>query len=90
MSLLIAAHFLKSWNQTEHIHPHFSINWSLRSSAMCCILWLILLLDKGTFESSFPADPPIIMFTISTAAGTMSSAPIVWGFLHFVILRATL
>jgi hypothetical protein len=57
---------------------------------MCCILRLMVLLDKGTFESSFPADSPIIMFTISTAAGRMSSSAIVWGFLHFAILCATL
>jgi hypothetical protein len=49
----------------------------------------MVLLDKGTFESSFPADSPIIMF-ISTAAGIMSSSAIVWGFLHFAILCATL
>jgi hypothetical protein len=55
----------------------------LRSSAMCCILQLMVLLDKGTFESSFPADSPIIMFTISTPASKMSSV-IVWGLLTFL------
>jgi hypothetical protein len=52
---------------------------------VCCILRLTVLLDKGTFESSFPADSPIIMFTTSTAAGRISFAS-VWGFLHFAIL----
>jgi hypothetical protein len=47
---------------------------------MCCILRLMVLLDKGTFESSFPAGSRIIMFTMSTAAGKMSSSAIVWGF----------
>jgi hypothetical protein len=51
MSLLIAAHFLKSWNQTGHSHPHFSVNWSLRSSTVCCILQLMVLLD-GRMSSS--------------------------------------
>jgi hypothetical protein len=41
-------------------------------------------------EKSFPANSPIIMFTISTIAGRMSSSVIVWGFLHFAILCATL
>jgi hypothetical protein len=89
MSLLIAAHFLKSWDQTRNSHPHFSINWSLRSSAMCRILRLMVLFDKGTFESSFAADSLIIMF-ISTAAGKMSSSAIAWDFLHFAILCAAL
>jgi hypothetical protein len=57
---------------------------------MCCILRLMILLDKGTFESSFSADSRIIMFTIFIAAGRMSSLAIVWGFLHFVIQYATL
>jgi hypothetical protein len=90
MSLLIAAHFLKSWNQTEHSHPNFPIDYSLRSTAMCCILRLKVLLDKSIFECSFPADSPIIMFTISTAACKMSSSAIVWVFLHFATLRVTL
>jgi hypothetical protein len=62
-------------------------NWA---QPPCCILRLMVLLDKGTFESSFPADSPIIMVTISTAAGRMSSSAIVWGFFHFAILCATL
>jgi hypothetical protein len=82
MSLLIAAHFLKSWNQTGHSQPRFIIE------VLRCAL--LVLLGKGTFQSSFPADSPTIMFTISTAAGRMSSSAIVWGFLHFVILGATL
>jgi hypothetical protein len=49
----------------------------------------MVLLDKGTFESSFPADSPIIMFNISAAADRMSSSAIVWGFLRVVILCAT-
>jgi hypothetical protein len=49
-----------------------------------------MLLEKGTFESSFSADSPITMFTISRAAGRMSSSANVWRFLHFVILCATL
>jgi hypothetical protein len=56
---------------------------------MCCILRLMVLLDKGTFESSFPPDSPIIMFTtISTAAGRMSSSAIVWAsyILRFYVL----
>jgi hypothetical protein len=55
---------------------------------MCCILGLMVLLDKGTFESSFPADSPIIMFTISTAAGEMSPSAIVWAsyVLQFCVL----
>jgi hypothetical protein len=57
---------------------------------MCCDLRLVVLLDKGTFESSFHADSPIILFTISTAAGRMSSSAIVWGFLHFAIACAAL
>jgi hypothetical protein len=55
---------------------------------MCCILQLMVLLDKGTFGSSLTADSPIIMFTISTAADRTSSSVIVWGFLHFAILCA--
>jgi hypothetical protein len=35
-------------------------------------------------------DSPIIMFTISTAASGLSSSAIVWGFLHFATLCATL
>jgi len=34
-----------------------------------------------------PADSPIIRFTISSAAGRMSSSSIVWGSLHFAILH---
>jgi hypothetical protein len=49
---------------------------------MCHILLLIGLLEKGTFESSFKVDSPIIMYTITTAAGRMSSV-IVWGLLTF-------
>jgi hypothetical protein len=44
----------------------------------------------GVFESSFQADSPIIMFTLFTAAGRMSSSATVWGFLHFAILCTTL
>jgi hypothetical protein len=50
----------------------------------------MVLMDKGTFESSFAADSPIITFTIFTVAGRMSSSAIIWGFLHFAILCATL
>jgi hypothetical protein len=89
MSLLIAAHFLKSWNQMDTATLIFQLIDHWGSSTMCCILQLIVLLDKGTFESSFTADTPIIMFTISTAAGRMSSSVILWGFLHFAILCAT-
>jgi hypothetical protein len=56
MSLLIAAHFLKSWNQTGNSYTHVLINWSLRSSAMCCVLRPMMLLEKDTFRSRFPAD----------------------------------
>jgi hypothetical protein len=51
MSLLIAAQFLKSWNQIGNSHLYFLINWSLMSSAMCYILRLMVLLDKGIFSA---------------------------------------
>jgi hypothetical protein len=48
MSLLIAAYFLKLWNQTGHSHSHFSIDWSLRFSAVTVLLFLTVCCQLQT------------------------------------------
>ena len=74
----------------EFLSFHFIDYWSLRSSAMSWIVRLVVLLDKGTFESSLHADSPNKTFAISTAVDKISSYMTERGFLHFPTLYANL
>lgn len=47
---------------------------------------MTVLLDKGTFESNFLADLPVIMFTIPEADYLRISSEMLWGFIHDAIL----
>jgi len=87
MGILVTAHRLFL---SEFLPYSFLDYRSLWSSAMRWILWLMVLLYTGNFESSLLAYSPTIIFTISTAAGKISSSTMERGFLHFATLYATL
>ncbi len=86
-ALLTSVHS-SSWSANCSHDRNLSVSWDFTSKEMSLIRLLTVSLDSGMDLILFAASSPTITRHISTAAGSINSSPIVWGFLHLAIRRA--